>query len=52
MQISEGECSETQFWLEVIVDTEMLPWKEVKPDYDEASEILSIFTSALHSLDG
>jgi len=51
MQISEGECSETQYWLEVIIDAEMLPWKEVKPDYDECSEILAIFTSALDSLD-
>ena len=52
MQISEGECSETQFWQQVIIDTEMLTWKEVKPEYDEASELLAIFTSALHSLDG
>ncbi len=52
MQISEGECSETQYWLEVIVEADMLPWKEVKPDYDECSEILAIFTSALDSLDG
>ncbi len=51
MQISEGECSETQYWLEVIIDAEMLPWKEVKTDYDECSEILAIFTSALDSLD-
>lgn len=51
MSICEGECSETQFWIEVIVDAEMLPWKEVKPDYDECSELLAIFTSALDSLD-
>jgi len=52
MQICEGECSETQFWLEVMVDAKMLPWNEVKSDYDEASELLAIFTSALDSLDG
>jgi four helix bundle protein len=51
MSICEGECSETQYWLEVIVDTKMLPWKEVKPDYEECSELLAIFTSALDSLD-
>ena len=51
MSISEGECSETQYWLEVIVEAEMLPFKEVKPDYDECSELLAIFTSALDSLD-
>ncbi|MBC8236424.1 four helix bundle protein [bacterium] len=44
MQISEGECSETQYWLEVIVEADMLPWQEVRPDYDECSEILAIFT--------
>ena len=52
MQICEGECSETQFWLEVVIDAEMLPFKEVKPDYDECSQLLAIFTSALDSLDG
>jgi four helix bundle protein len=51
MSICEGECSETQYWLEVIVEAEMLPWKEIKPDYDECSELLAIFTSALDSLD-
>lgn len=51
MSICEGECSETQYWLEVIVEAEMLDWKEVKTDYDECSELLPIFTSALDSLD-
>jgi hypothetical protein len=52
MSLCEGECSFPQYWLEVIVEAEMLPWKEVKPDYDECSELLAIFTSALDSLDG
>jgi four helix bundle protein len=50
MKICEGECSETQYWLELIVEAQMLPWQEVKPVYDECSELLGLFTSALDSL--
>ena len=45
IKICQSEASETQYWLEVIVDAEWLPWKRVKPDYDECSELLAIFTS-------
>lgn len=44
-KICESEASETQYWLEVIVKLDWLPWEKVKPDYDECSEILAIFTS-------
>lgn len=50
MRICEGEASETQYWLEIIADTEMLSRDEVNPIYDECSEILAIFTSAITSL--
>ena len=43
--ICESEASETQYWLEVIVDTEWLSWDQVKPEYEECSELLAIFTS-------
>ena len=43
--ICESGASETQYWLEVIVDTDWLSWDEVKPEYDECSELLAIFTS-------
>jgi len=43
--ICESEASETQYWLEVIVETEWLSWDQVKPEYDECSELLAIFTS-------
>ncbi|MBW2104979.1 MAG: four helix bundle protein [Deltaproteobacteria bacterium] len=43
--ICESEASETQYWLEVIVDTDWLSWDEVKPEYEECSELLAIFTS-------
>ena len=43
--ICESESSETQYWLEVIVEMDWLPWNKVKPDYEECSELLAIFTS-------
>jgi four helix bundle protein len=43
--ICESEASETQYWLEVIVDMEWLSWDKVKLEYDECSELLGIFTS-------
>ena len=45
LKICESESSETQYWLEVIVEAEWLPWKKVKADYEECSELLAIFTS-------
>ena len=43
--ICESEASETQYWLEVIVDMEWLSWDQVKPEYEECGELLAIFTS-------
>jgi four helix bundle protein len=43
--ICESEASETQYWLEAIVDTKWLSWDKIKPEYDECSELLAIFTS-------
>ena len=31
--ICESEASETQYWLEVIVETEWLSWDQVKSEY-------------------
>jgi four helix bundle protein len=45
IKICESEASETQYWLEVIVDTEWLTWKKIKSEYEECSELLAIFTS-------
>ena len=44
-KISESEASETQYWLEVVADLEWLSWAELKPDYEECSELLAIFTA-------
>ena len=43
--ICETEASETQFWLEVIVEVEWKTWDQVKLDYEECGELLAIFTS-------
>ena len=45
IKICEGEASETQYWLEIIKDLEWKSWEELKPDYEECSELLAIFTS-------
>lgn len=45
IKICESEASETQYWLEVIVDAGWLAWEKVKPLYEECSELLAIFTS-------
>ena len=45
IKICESEASETQYWLEIIAEASWLPWENVKPDYDESSELLAIFTT-------
>jgi four helix bundle protein len=43
--ICETEASETQYWLEVIVELGWKSYDEVSPEYGECSELLAIFTS-------
>jgi len=45
IEICESEASETQYWLEIIRETEWLPWEHVRPHHEECSELLGIFTS-------
>jgi len=45
IKICESEASETQYWLEVIVEIDWLNRDKIKPEYDECSELLAIFTS-------
>ena len=45
IKICESEASETQYWIEVIVDAKWLSWENVKFEYDECSELLAIFSS-------
>ena len=44
-KICEGEASETQFWLELIIENNWLPKAEIEPIYKECSELLALFTS-------
>lgn len=46
IDICETEASETQYWLEVIIEAQLLPWSRVKSDYEEGSELLAIFTAS------
>jgi len=43
--ICVSEASETQYWLEVVVEAKMLPWEQVKAEHEECGELLAIFTS-------
>ena len=45
IKICESEASDTQYWLEVIVDTGWITRDKMKKEYDECSELLAIFTS-------
>jgi four helix bundle protein len=45
IKICESEASETQYWMEVIVEINWLSRERMKNEYDECSELLAIFTS-------
>ena len=44
--IVEEEADETAFWLELIIETELVPATKVKPLLTEASEIVAIMASS------
>jgi len=50
IEISETEASETQYWLEVIVDVGWSKPKDVEREYKESGELLAIFTSISNNL--
>ncbi len=45
IRISEGEASETVYWLEIIQDMEWLKDEDLHPTLKEGEELLAIFTS-------
>ena len=45
IRICESEASETQYWLEVIVEADWLKWTQLKNEYEECSQLLALFTS-------
>ena len=45
IDICETEASETQYWLEMIIEVGWLTQVDLKWEYQECSELLAIFTS-------
>jgi len=45
IRICESEASETQYWLEIIIETKWIPVDKVQSVFDECSELLALFTS-------
>jgi len=45
IRICESEASETQYWLEIIIEAKWRSFKQLKSEYEECSELLAIFTS-------
>jgi len=45
IKICESEASETQYWLEVIVEAKWLSREKIKPEHEECNELLALFTS-------
>lgn len=43
------EADETQLWLELIIDGQLVPKKRVKPLLDEAGELVAIFVTTRKS---
>ena len=45
IKICESEASETQYWLEIIMETKWIAAEKLKIEYSECSELLALFTS-------
>ncbi len=45
ISICESEASETQFWLEIIIDAKWLTREQIEPEYAECGELLALFTT-------
>ncbi len=45
IKICEGEASETQYWLKIIIEINWKNNKEIEFEYNECSELLAIFTT-------
>ncbi|MCP4688811.1 MAG: four helix bundle protein, partial [Desulfobacterales bacterium] len=45
IKICESEASETQYWMEVIIEIKWVSWEKMKPDYDECGELVALFSS-------
>lgn len=43
--LCESEASETQYWMEIVIELKWVASKEIEGAYKECSELLAIFTS-------
>ena len=43
IKICESEASETQYWLAIMLESNFVALKDIKPINDECSELLAIF---------
>lgn len=50
IKICESECSETEYWLEIIIDLDWINGDEINPLLNECNELLPIFTSISSNL--
>jgi len=47
LKMVEEELDETSHWLEIIIESEMLPESRVKPLYEECVALLKIIVSSI-----
>ena len=50
LKICESECSETQYWLEIVSDLNYCAHEKIVELNKECSELLALFTSINHNL--
>ena len=50
LKMVEEESDETEYWLELLVEAELVPQEQVKPIYKETDEILAMTVASLKTL--
>ncbi len=45
ISICEKEASETQYWLQIVMEIQLLSLNEIQDNYNECSELLALFTT-------
>ena len=50
LKIVEEEADETQFWLEILIDTDLMPESEITNLWQETDEILAMTVASIKTL--
>ena len=50
MKIVEEESDETEYWLELLVEAELIPQEQIKTIYKETDEILAMTVASIKTL--